>query len=315
MGKVYTKTGDRGNTTLYGGTSVSKDSLRVKTYGSVDEANVAIGIAKTKLDDKVLIQLLEVIQLKLFEVAAEIASDEEGQSRLHDVINLEDVAFLEKTIDELSSRIPSKNYFMIPGKTEASANLHGARVAVRRAERELIALSKSKPVRDPLMKYLNRLSDLFFILSRYVDESDYKENDKGRNLDLETTAQIEKICQNKAKEMGIPMAIAFVDEQGHLIRFSRMKDTLLVSSELAINKAYTAAALKMTTEKLGKIAKPGEFLYGIENEKRMVIFGGGIPLYKRGKLVGAIGVSGGTVEEDIIVATIGASYFDEGSCD
>lgn len=311
MGKVYTKTGDRGNTTLYGGTSVPKDSIRVRTYGSVDEANVATGIAKAKLSDSVLRQLLEVIQLKLFQVAAEIASDEEGRERIRNKIDEDDVVFLEKAIDEISSDLSTKHYFMIPGKSEKSAALHGARVAVRRAERELIGLSQVKPVRDALKKYLNRLSDLFFVLSRYVDE---REEGSGsfKELDLESTYEIEKICQKKAREIGVPVAIAFVDSAGRLIRFSRMKDTLLESSELAINKAFTAISLKMSTEDLADVAKPGESLYGIENGNRMVIFGGGIPLYRDGKPIGAIGVSGGTVDQDVSVATCGASYFQNG---
>jgi len=108
-------------------------------------------------------------------------------------------------------------------------------------------------------------------------------------------------------EIKKPMCVAVVDAGGHLLAFHRMDGALLASVELAVNKAFTAAVLKMETSKLSELAKPGGELFGIECAfgGRIVIFGGGIPLFKGGKLIGAVGVSGGTVDEDVAVAKAG----------
>lgn len=112
------------------------------------------------------------------------------------------------------------------------------------------------------------------------------------------------IAEDKASHMTIPMAIAFVDERGGLVFFTRMDGCLPAGTEIAISKAYTSATLQMATSEVGKLAQPGEMLYGIQNmlDGRIVLFGGGLPLYLNGKVVGAVGVSGGTVKEDVQVA-------------
>ena len=112
------------------------------------------------------------------------------------------------------------------------------------------------------------------------------------------------IAEDKASHIAIPMAIAFVDEKGGLIFFTCMDGCIPAGTEIAISKAYTSATLQMATSEVGKLAQPGEMLYGIQNmlNGRIVLFGGGFPLYLNGKVVGAVGVSGGTVKEDIQVA-------------
>lgn len=114
-------------------------------------------------------------------------------------------------------------------------------------------------------------------------------------------------AQEEAEKIGIPMVIAVVDDGGNLKSFQRMDEALLASVDIAINKAYTALALKMPTHQLAEIAQPGQELYGIEvtNRGRIVTFGGGYPIYLDGSLVGAIGVSGGSVEQDKQVAEAG----------
>lgn len=111
-------------------------------------------------------------------------------------------------------------------------------------------------------------------------------------------------AEKKANEINVPMVISIVDEGGNFIACHRMDDALLVSVELAQNKAWTSIAMKMTTENLALVAANGKELYGINttNNGRVVIFGGGIPLYNNGQIIGAVGVSGGSVEEDIHVA-------------
>ncbi|MEF2093758.1 heme-binding protein [Bacillus sp. CFBP9009] len=111
-------------------------------------------------------------------------------------------------------------------------------------------------------------------------------------------------AEKKANEINVPMVISIVDEGGNFIACHRMDDALLVSVELAQNKAWTSIAMKMTTENLALVAANGKELYGINttNNGRVVVFGGGIPLYNNGQIIGAVGVSGGSVEEDIHVA-------------
>lgn len=129
-----------------------------------------------------------------------------------------------------------------------------------------------------------------------------------------TLAEAKKVVEGaeaKAKQIGVPMNIAVVDGGGNLVAFERMDKAWLGSINIAINKAFTAVAFNMTTEDLGKESQPGKSLFGIHatNMGRLVIFGGGIPLRKGGELVGAIGVSGGTVPQDIEVAEAGVKAF------
>jgi uncharacterized protein GlcG (DUF336 family) len=112
------------------------------------------------------------------------------------------------------------------------------------------------------------------------------------------------IAEKKAADLGVPMSVAMVDSEGGLVFFSRMDGTLPVSTELSVSKAYTSAILRMSTEELGELAGPGGALYGIQHTHsgRIVLFGGGVPLRLQGRVAGAIGISGGTVDEDIQVA-------------
>ncbi len=130
-------------------------------------------------------------------------------------------------------------------------------------------------------------------------------------LSLEEAKKIVQDAEAKAKEIGVMMNIAVADVGGNLVAFERMDKAWLGSVNIAINKAYTAVAFNMTTEDLGKESQAGKSLFGIHttNNGRLVIFGGGIPLLRKGVLVGAIGVSGGAVAQDIEVAKAGAKNF------
>lgn len=123
-------------------------------------------------------------------------------------------------------------------------------------------------------------------------------------LNLQLAKKIAEFAEKKANEINVPMVISIVDNGGNLILVHRMEDSLLASIDISLNKAYTAVSLKMPTDNLKDLAKPGDSLYGIQNtnNNRIVIFGGGIPFIYKGKVVGAIGVSGGSVEEDMCVA-------------
>ncbi|WP_448384635.1 GlcG/HbpS family heme-binding protein [Desulfosoma sp.] len=130
-------------------------------------------------------------------------------------------------------------------------------------------------------------------------------------LTLDGALRMIEAAKQKAREIGTPMVIAVVDEGGNLVALERMDGALLVSVNIAWNKAYTAVALKMPTEDLSGLAQPGRPLFGIENADggRIVIFGGGIPVLHQGHVIGGVGVSGGSVEQDVMCAQAGIKAF------
>lgn len=140
------------------------------------------------------------------------------------------------------------------------------------------------------------------ILNYQNRESFNIEDNKSIELNLQTAKKLAELAEEKAKEIKVPIVISIVDDGGNVILIHRMENSLLASIDLSLNKAYTSVSLKMSTDKLKDLCKPGEELYGIQHtNNRFVIFGGGIPFVYKGKVVGAIGVSGGSVEEDICV--------------
>ena len=169
--KIYTKTGDEGETSLFGGARVRKDHPRVTAYGDLDELNAALGSAHACLASwSDLRTEIETIQRTLFAVGAEIASPDEapadrGTGRLAE----EDVTRLERSIDATEEELPPLKTFILPGGGAAGAALHTGRTVGRRAERSLIALHAEEPVRGEILRYVNRLSDWLFVVARYVN--------------------------------------------------------------------------------------------------------------------------------------------------
>ena len=165
--KIYTKTGDDGTTGLYGGQRVRKDALRVCAYGSVDEANALLGIVRAQLGDIELNAELERIQNILFDLGADLATPEDSsQGASIRRIDAEDVESLEQAIDRYDSQLEPLRHFILPGGDPAAAALHLARTVVRRAEREVLRLQSEEAVNAYVGVYLNRLSDLLFVMAR-----------------------------------------------------------------------------------------------------------------------------------------------------
>lgn len=320
MAYLYTKGGDKGTTGLFGGSRVSKTSLQVDCYGTVDEANAALGLAYAASGQEMVRAYVRGIQNRLFLLAAELASDEKGAASLQNPIGDADVQALEQMIDSCTDITGKLDAFVIPGDSEASAVLHMARTVVRRAERGILLLNEAQGVREVLLRYVNRLSDAVFALAllqaklddeaalrqkvtRLVRQKMEEYGMADKNFTLEKVSAMAARGVQKAEEIGVPMVIAFVDEGGNLQLLHRMEDALLASIDVAAGKAYTACALKMPTDVLAGLAQPGQPLFGIEatNEGKIVIFGGGHPLVADDRVVGGIGVSGGSVEEDMQV--------------
>jgi ATP:cob(I)alamin adenosyltransferase len=327
MANIYTKTGDKGTTGLYGGSRVDKDSLNVDVYGTIDEAISSLGVAYAQTDSAEIREYIHHIQERMFMAGAEFASDEKGMKMLKDKISEEDISYLESIIDKSTEVNGRMRSFVIPGVNPSSASLHVPRTVVRRAERKITTLARQIPVRDELRKYINRLSDACYAMAR-LEETRAQEQeieeikdqvrkvltesfggcDKGdckMDMSLESLKQMAVYVEEKANEIGVPMVFSAVDEGGNLLYFQRMEGSLLISVKVSQDKAYTACVLKCPTSALADITKPGESLWSLHNsgDGRIVCFGGGYPIEKDGKIIGAIGVSGGSAEQDMAVAT------------
>jgi cob(I)alamin adenosyltransferase len=169
--KIYTKSGDKGETSLVYGTRVSKDSPRVEAYGTCDEANSVIGLALSLLPEtdewEDLRGVFHIVQTKLFHIGAELATP--AGKEVGWPIREEDVTYLEQQIDKLDAALPQLTNFVLPGGHASAAALHVARTVVRRAERETVRITESEQVNSTVLKYLNRLSDFLFVAARYVN--------------------------------------------------------------------------------------------------------------------------------------------------
>ncbi len=166
--KIYTKTGDKGETSLFGGQRVSKDNLRIEAYGTVDELNSVLGMAWNEIHDTDVKETVRKIQNDLFTLGADLATPLEKDSRVNITrIGIECIEWVEKKIDFFEEKLPELRAFIIPGGSKSASILHFARTVSRRAERNVVTLSKSVDIGDNIVIYLNRLSDLFFVLSRY----------------------------------------------------------------------------------------------------------------------------------------------------
>ncbi|MBK9715600.1 MAG: cob(I)yrinic acid a,c-diamide adenosyltransferase [Kouleothrix sp.] len=162
--KIYTKTGDAGETGLWGGLRVPKDAARVQAYGTVDECNAAIGVARAGGVEPQLDAILAQIQDQLFVVGADLATP--GEAAGVPRVGPQEVAFLEQTIDALEGELAPLRQFILPGGTLAAAQLHLARTVCRRAERWVVGLAREDAVGPQVSMYLNRLSDCLFVLAR-----------------------------------------------------------------------------------------------------------------------------------------------------
>jgi cob(I)alamin adenosyltransferase len=167
--KIYTKTGDAGNTSLIGGTKVSKSHVRIEAYGTVDELNSYIGLCKDLLADKNSNSTLQEIQDRLFTIGSALACDPEKETKMKiPDLKEEDITLLENEIDKMNDALPPMKSFILPGGHPTVSHLHVARCICRRAERCCVRLQIEKNEIEPIIpKYLNRLSDYLFILARY----------------------------------------------------------------------------------------------------------------------------------------------------
>jgi len=174
--RVYTRTGDKGDTALVGGKRVLKDSPRIEAYGTVDELNAVIGLARvfnaerlTKgKDSRWLDEVLRRLQNELFDLGSELATPEDAAYEGMHRVGAAEVTGLERLMDQCQKALPPLKSFVLPGGGRVGGFLHQARTVCRRAERRILALSRVEPSSEWPLKYVNRLSDLLFVLSRWV---------------------------------------------------------------------------------------------------------------------------------------------------
>ena len=185
LDRIYTRTGDDGKTSLGDGTRLPKFHVRVSAYGEIDEANSAIGVANLHVTDAEVLKILKHIQNDLFDVGADLCRPEKadtapplssrraqaGSGALR--VTEEQVTWLENQIDHFNAELAPLDSFVVPGGSPAATHLHHARTVTRRAEREVVRLSADAPVNPAVLHYVNRLSDLLFVLARFL-------NDKGK---------------------------------------------------------------------------------------------------------------------------------------
>lgn len=175
--KIYTKHGDDGETGLFGGGIVSKASARVAAYGELDELNSVLGLCRTTplplatgAPDPEIDRLLSELQSRLFDVGAELATSPSYDKELGiPLVSAADVERIEHAIDAAETELTPLTAFVLPGGTEAAAHLHLARTVCRRAERAIVGLAAHEPLRPEVIRYVNRLSDLFFVLARLAN--------------------------------------------------------------------------------------------------------------------------------------------------
>ncbi len=175
--KIYTKTGDKGTTALFGGTRVSKYHIRIDSYGTIDELNAWLGLIRDQEIDTHSKKLLAIIQDKLFTLGAVLATDPEkallksGKERLNiPKINASDIELLEKEMDVMNESLPPMTHFILPGGHTTVSYCHIARTVCRRAERMATQLFEKEPFEENVLSYINRLSDYLFILARKLSK-------------------------------------------------------------------------------------------------------------------------------------------------
>jgi cob(I)alamin adenosyltransferase len=170
--KIYTRTGDDGTTGQFAGPRVRKDAARIEAFGTVDEFNSLLGLARSEKLPQAVDVLLEKVQRQLFDLGAELSCPEPARHALH-TLGPSDVSALEQAIDDFETQLPPLKEFILPGGSRAAALLHVARAVCRRAERRLVSLLEIsvEPISPALLAYLNRLGDLLFILARVANAS------------------------------------------------------------------------------------------------------------------------------------------------
>ena len=221
---------------------------------------------------------------------------------------------IENCILKYSNILSLNDEYKIPEENEEVLVAYLLYIIIKKIQRRFTMLSKNREIKLELMNYINKSRDFSHIVYKSLQEKimikyvmelvseKLSSIDMDNNLSLEKARKIIRAGERKAKEMNIAAVFAVVNPEGNLIIEERMDNAILVSVEVAYKKAYTAAALKLNTEDLTALVQPGAMFYGLQSDPKYIVFGGGMLLKVDGKIVGAVGVSGGSAQEDMEIA-------------
>lgn len=345
---IYTKGGDRGTTSLIHTKNISKSDDRIQLVGTIDELTSHLGLIKNLLresasagqKEREAVSVLEEVQSLLITVMAGVADPYKKDYRIGDELTEK----LESQIDELEASFQRPKRFILPGSCHLSAEIDIARTVARRAERALAAVSVKFGADNGAKKLMNRLADYLYVLARYEDArltgQDQEEKEKGQavqeqrgtekseetlvlevlkrmgiqgKINLNQAKKLIGIIEEEAERRGKKAVIAVCGPDGNPIAVHVMDGAFLVSFDVAVKKAYTSVAVKMSTMELNALAQPGGTFYGLDKMEggNIIIFGGGVPIKVGDVIIGGLGVSGGTGEEDHSLAEYGLSRLQE----
>ena len=343
---IYTANGDKGTTNLVHTKNVSKSDDRIQLVGTIDELSSHLGLIKTMMSEAEDIRFIENIQRTLNAVCSGVADPFNREFRTEN----DRTGQLEEEISRLEGlfHCPEEEN-ILPGSSRLSAELDIARAVARRAERDLAAVSVKFGADNGAKKYMNRLSDYLYVMARYMETTEQPVQKKeeitpfgGKEAEpvaaVQTPMTDEAVIQEVLKRMGIQgritldgakrlidkieqeakrrgknAVIAVCGPDGNPIAVHVMDGAFLVSFDVATKKAYTAVAVKMSTKELAVLAQPGGTFFGVDkmDNGKIVIFGGGVPLKVGDTIIGGLGISGGTGEEDHSLAEYGLSILNE----
>ena len=378
--EVYTGYGDKGMTDLSHTKNVSKSDDRICLMGSVEELMSHIGLVRVLVDDVDVVRMLEKISETLKKIIDGVSDPYNREFKVSE----DRTELLEEEIGRMKEIFSGEKLPILPGDSRVAAEVDVTRAVARRAERELALVSVKFGSDTGAKKYMNRLSDYFYVLARYVDVAKIGEKKEAagtvennanvaagtaepqteqiqqntlmqaqntqENVSAVTTAggntamaQNDSMAANTAmiqevlKRMGIqgritldsakrlierieqealrrnkPSVIAVCSPDGNPVAVHVMDGSFLVSFDMAVKKAYTSVAVKMSTMELSRLTQPGQTFYGLgKMSDNIVIFGGGVPLKVGDNIIGGLGISGGTGEEDNSLAEYGLQVLNE----
>ena len=277
----------------------TKTNLEKSIFNNIEEAIILIKKLDKFIDNQDFSNILKELSKKFL-----LIKDRKNTS--FETKNIENCTLKYSNILSLSDE------YKIPEENEEVLIAYLLYIIIKKIQRRFTLLSKSKEIKLELIKYIDKSRDFFHVVYKFIQEKimikyvieliSEKLSSTENNLSLEKARKIIRAGEKKAKEMNLSAVFAVVNSEGNLIIEEKMDNAILVSVEVAYKKAYTAAALKLNTQDLTALVQPGAMFYGLQSDPKYIVFGGGMLLKVDGKIVGAIGVSGGSAQEDIEIA-------------
>ena len=274
-------------------------NLEKSIFNNIEEAIILIKKLDKFIDNQDFSNILKELSKKFL-----LIKDRKNTS--FETKNIENCTLKYSNILSLSDE------YKIPEENEEVLIAYLLYIIIKKIQRRFTLLSKSKEIKLELINYIDKSRDFFHVVYKFIQEKimikyvieliSEKLSSTENNLSLEKARKIIRAGEKKAKEMNLSAVFAVVNSEGNLIIEERMDNAILVSVEVAYKKAYTAAALKLNTQDLTALVQPGAMFYGLQSDPKYIVFGGGMLLKVDGKIVGAIGVSGGSAQEDIEIA-------------